>query len=139
MLEHSDVLTQFVDHLLARPSGPFAFRFVLQPVMATIFGVRDGIKDARAGRSPYFWLVLTDPNGRWARLKEGASHVGRVIGLSVVIDVAYQLIRFGWIHPLETIAVTFVLAFLPYLLIRGPANRIARLWLGDRPAGTAKK
>ena len=38
-----------------------AFRFILQPVMAAIFAIRDGMKDARAGRSPYFWTVLHDP------------------------------------------------------------------------------
>ena len=139
MLEHHDLLSQFVDDLLARPSGPFAFRFVLQPLMATYFGVRDGVADARAGRSPYMWLVFSDAHGRWARLKEGATHVGRVLGFSVVMDVAYQLIKLGELHPLETIVITLVLAFLPYLLIRGPANRIAKLWLDGRAARTAKK
>ncbi len=33
------------------------FRFILQPVMAAIAALHDGIKDARLGRSPYFWTV----------------------------------------------------------------------------------
>jgi hypothetical protein len=55
------------DNLLARPGGSLAFRFLLQPVRSTILAVRDGVKDARAGRAPYFWTVLSNPNERRAR------------------------------------------------------------------------
>src|SRR5215510_2410292 len=61
------------DHLSARPSGSLALRFFLQPAMSTIFAIRDGIKDARTGRSPYFWTVLSNPDKRRARLREGAA------------------------------------------------------------------
>ena len=40
-------------NLLDRPGGPMTFRFVLQPIMVTIAAVRDGLRDARAGRSPF--------------------------------------------------------------------------------------
>src|SRR5215469_13148771 len=36
---------------LARVSAPMKFRFVLQPLMAALVAIRDGRKDARAGRS----------------------------------------------------------------------------------------
>src|SRR5271168_4904658 len=49
------------EQLIARPTGPMAFRFILQPVMAGIVALRDGIADAKAGRSPYFWTMLTNP------------------------------------------------------------------------------
>jgi hypothetical protein len=42
------------------------------------------------------------------------------------MDLAYQLIELNALRPLETLVVAFVLAFLPYLLARGPATRIAR-------------
>ena len=35
------------------------FRFILQPIMATIAALYDGIKDARTGRSPYLWTILS--------------------------------------------------------------------------------
>jgi hypothetical protein len=38
--------------VLDRPGGPMAFRFILQPVMATIAAFRDGLKNRRTGRSP---------------------------------------------------------------------------------------
>ena len=38
--------------LIERPTGPMAFRFILQPVMAAIAALRDGINDAKSRRSP---------------------------------------------------------------------------------------
>jgi hypothetical protein len=43
--------------LIERPTGPMAFRFILQPVMA-IAALRD---DANSRRSPYFWTLLANP------------------------------------------------------------------------------
>ena len=34
------------------------------------FGIRDGMKDARAGRSPYSWALITDPTRRPSDLRE---------------------------------------------------------------------
>lgn len=114
--------------LLARPSGPLAFRFVLQPTMAAIAAIVDGLKDARTGRSPYFWTVLANPAERMERLREGLRSTSRIIALGLVMDAAYQIIVFRTFYPLEAVAIAIALAFIPYLLIRGPAARIARLW-----------
>jgi hypothetical protein len=46
--------------LIERPTGPMAFRFILQPVMA-IAALRDSINDANSRRSPYFWTLLANP------------------------------------------------------------------------------
>ena len=50
-------------NLLDRPGGPMTFRFILQPIMATIAALYDGVEDARTGRSPYLWTILCDPDG----------------------------------------------------------------------------
>jgi hypothetical protein len=117
--------------LVERPSGPMAFRFILQPAVAAILAIRDGMKDARTGRSPYFWTVLNDPAQRGPRLSEGFAAVGRVIGLGVVMEAIYQYLVLGAFRPLEMAIVVLLLAFVPYLLIRGPAARIARRKRGD--------
>ena len=59
-------------------------------------------------------------------MREGFRAVARVIVLGVVMDAVYQLIVFKWIHPLELIVIVLLLAFVPYLLFRGPFNRLAR-------------
>ena len=123
------------DNLLARPGGSLAFRFLLQPAMSTIFAVRDGIKDARKGRSPYFWTVLSDPNERRVRLREGVAATGKIILLGILIDGLYQAIEFKTFYPVEALKVALLLAFIPYLLIRGPVTRIARRWRRHAAAG----
>src|SRR5271155_2340586 len=57
--------------LLERPGQRMTFRFILQPAMAAIAALRDGIEDAKLGRSPYFWTLLTDSSKRFGRLQEG--------------------------------------------------------------------
>ena len=44
------------------------------------------------------------------------------------MDVIYQLIVFNTLYPGEAVIVAIVLAFVPYLLLRGPFARFAYLW-----------
>jgi hypothetical protein len=126
-----DVFTRFVSELADRLHGPFSFRFVLQPLMALFYATRDGLADARAGRPPYFWTIFTRTDERQRLLSEGWKAMSRVIGLGAVIDAIYQLIVFHWIHPLQLVVIVLGLAFLPYVLIRGPIGRIAP-WRRER-------
>jgi hypothetical protein len=48
------------------------------------------------------------------------------------MEVAYQLIVLRWIYLGEMALMVFGLACLPYLLLRGSINRIARHWLGPK-------
>ena len=121
-----DLLTRIFENLIDRVSGPMKFRLILQPLMAIIFAIRSGLKDAREGRPAYFWALFTDSAHRRDMVRDGWKSVGRVYILAVVIDVIYQLIVFRWVYPVEALLVAAILAFIPYLLIRGPVNRIAR-------------
>ncbi len=124
-----ETLGRFWTDLVGRLTGPMAFRLILQPVMAMLYAFRDGMKDAREGRPPYLWSILTHPVDRRSLLKEGWTAVLRVFTLGVVMDAIYQLIVFRWIHPLELVIVALLLAFVPYVIIRGPVNRIAQHWV----------
>jgi len=48
------------------------------------------------------------------------------------MDVIYQLTVFGTLYPFELIVIVLALAFVPYVLARGPINRIARAWITRR-------
>jgi hypothetical protein len=122
-----DLLTRILENLIDRVSGPMKFRLILQPLMAIIFAIRAGLKDAKEGRPPYFWAIFTDPVNRRDMLRDGWKSVGRIFILAIIIDAIYQFIVFRWFYPGEAILVAAILAFIPYLLIRGPVNRIARL------------
>jgi len=113
---------------LARASAPMKFRFVLQPLMAALLAFRDGRKDAQAGSSPYIWAVLREPRERRARLIHGLNQTARIIVLGLVMDVIYQLIFLKVFYPVEALIIALVLAFVPYLVIRGLAARVTRRW-----------
>jgi hypothetical protein len=121
-----DWASRFVSDLIARLSGPMTFRLLLQPMMAALYAIRDGIEDAREDRPAYFWSILTNPDDRSRLLSEGWTSVLRIIILGVLMDAVYQLVVFRSIHPLELVVVVLILAFVPYLLLRGPVNRIAQ-------------
>jgi hypothetical protein len=119
-------------NLVEEPTGPMRFRFILQPLMAAIVAIRDGRKDARTGRSPYFWTVLRKPQERVARLREGLNATARIFLLGIAMDAIYQVIVLKRFYPIEALIIALLLAFVPYLLIRGPVARIARRATPDR-------
>jgi hypothetical protein len=117
---------RFFHQLINRPNGPMRFRFILQPVMAAIAAVRDGRADAVAGHAPFFVTVLTKPEERAARLREALNATARIILLGVVMDVIYQVLVLNMYYPAESAVIAVVLAFLPYVIIRGLALRFVR-------------
>jgi hypothetical protein len=121
---------------LARPGGPMTFRFILQPAMAAAMALRDGVRDARLGRRPYLWALLRGvrgPEGRSGRLWQGIVSTARIILLGVVMDCIYQGLEFKTFYPAQAAVIGILLAFVPYLLLRGPMERIARNWVARRP------
>src|SRR5262245_26500288 len=122
-----DMITRFWSDLVGRVGGPFSVRFILQPTMATIYAFRDGLKDAHEGRPFYFRTIVGNPSLRGPLLREGAKAVSRVIGLGIIMDAAYQLIEFRWLYPTEMVIIVLLLAFVPYVIVRGLVNRAARM------------
>jgi len=121
-----DMWMRIAGDLAARVSGPMKFRLVLQPCVAAFFAIRSGLADARAGRPPYFWTLVTDPAQRAYMIKDGWKSVGKVFMLALVLDVVYQIIVSRFVYPGETIIVAFVLAIAPYLILRGLVTRLVR-------------
>lgn len=116
----------FWEDLIGRVGGPITFRLILQPSIAVILAIRDGLKDAKAGRPLYFWSLFTHSTERRQLLKDGWKSVSVVFIFAIVIDGVYQFIVFRWFYPGEALAVAIVLAIVPYLQIRGLVNSIAR-------------
>jgi tryptophan-rich sensory protein len=125
------VLQRFWQDILERPGWTMQFRFILQPVMAAIAALHDGLKDARTGRSPYFWTLLISRADRGARLYEGVISTSRIILLGLAMDTIYQVIVLKTFYPGEAAVVAIVLAFVPYVVLRGPITRIVRWRRGD--------
>lgn len=133
--------SRFWMDMVDRTDGPMTFRFFLQPTMAVIAALFDGIKDARAGRTPYAWLLTHASAGeRRIAWRQGITATTRILLLGVVMDVIYQVRVFGGFkYPNETFVLAVVLGFVPYLLMRGPISRIATRWQHRHDAPPADK
>ena len=112
------------DMLMGRTIGPMKFRLILQPAMAVIFAILAGLKDAREGRPPYLWSLLTNPADRHNILRHGWKDVRGVFIIAFVLDVVYQLIVFHWVFLGQALLAAFALAIVPYAIIRGLVTRI---------------
>jgi hypothetical protein len=123
--------------LIDRADAPMRFRFILQPLMAAIAAILDGLKDAQTGRSPYFWTMLRNPRERIERLNEGLNATARIILLGLVMDAIYQIIVLKQFYPAEAVIVALLFAFVPYVIIRGPVLRIERWWRRASPHRTS--
>ncbi len=121
----SEFLSTWWREIADRPDGPLAFRFYLQPIMAMMLAVRDGWKDAHAGRPAFLWSLFTEPAHRADSLRSGWKGVGRVFALALVLDVVYQVVVLKGPRPLQGLLMAVVLAMVPYVLLRGLVTRIA--------------
>ena len=80
-----DQLSRIVTDLVGRLTGPLTLRLYLQPGMAMLFAIRDGLKDARAQRPPFLWTVFTSREDRRALIRDGWKSIGRVYVLAFVL------------------------------------------------------
>jgi hypothetical protein len=117
-------LAQTFEALLGRLDGPLHFRFVFQPLMATLLAIRDGRRDARAGRKPF--RLLIEPAQRREVWSTSWKSVGKVFVIALIVDAVYQFKIFGWFYPGQALLVALFLAMVPYSLLRGPVNWLTR-------------
>ncbi len=121
----TDMIIRGWDNFLARPDGAVNLRFYIQPTLASIIAIRAGLKDARIGRPAYLWKAITNREHRAELLRGGWKDMRMPFLIACVLDAIYQIITHRWIYPLEMLFTATLLALVPYLLLRGPVNRLA--------------
>ena len=126
------------DDLVARMDGPLAFRLIIQPTAATLLAIRAGVRDARSGQRPMVGRLSPILFAGAICSRKGLKEITKVFLVAVVIDLIYEIIVFHSIYVGQSLIVTVAVALLPYVLIRGPINRIVRRWnrSARTPAGT---
>jgi hypothetical protein len=129
-----DVQQRFWSDIFERVGGPMSFRFILQPAMALLAALPDGINDAKHGHSAFFWTDRGDPTLRRGRLWQGLNSTARVVLLGISMDVIYQLRELDQFYPAEAVVMAILLAVIPYFLFRWIVERIARRWFAHQPA-----
>jgi hypothetical protein len=100
----------------------------VQPLVASILAIIDGVKDAKTWKPAYFWAVIVTPGQRKELIKDGWKSVGKVFILAMVLEVTYQVITHHLAFRGYLFVAAFALAICPYLLLRGPTSRIVRLF-----------
>src|ERR1700758_828720 len=99
----ADIFTRAIQNLAGRIHGPLTFRLMLQPMAAAFLAFRAGLRDAREGRPPYGWTILTHSGHRGEDFHRGWRDVWRIFCAAIIIDVIYEIIVFRWVYPLETL------------------------------------
>ncbi len=124
-----DVFSRGSDQMLGRVKGPLNFRLLATPTMVIILAIITGIKDARAGITPFLQKLFTEPAEWRATLKSGWVSLKKVIILAFVLDILYQFYVFRAYFVFQTVILVAVLAVTPYCIVRGITTRIAGIFL----------
>jgi hypothetical protein len=103
--------------------GRFQLRLILQPLAAILLGLRFGIRDAKAGKLPFF-QELAKKGNRGALVKEAARDAIIPLTVALLLDAILQHMINGRIRPLAAVVVGGLLVFLPFLIVRALSNRV---------------
>jgi hypothetical protein len=117
---------QFLEELPQRFTGPGRFRFILQPLIAILLGVRSGLADARTGNPPYLFGLLFTSERRRELLHRGMAAIRNLLAMAIILDIVFQWVLYRSVHPGAALVVGPILICIPYLLARDLTNRLAR-------------
>jgi len=116
----------FFEDMLARLSGAGRLRFILQPTVALVIGMRDGIKDAREGLPPFLLGLMSHTVRRCHLLRSAFMSVRDLVSIAIILDVISQFLIFRRVHPGAALLVGPVLIAVPYAVSRALTNRLSR-------------
>ena len=114
------------EKITARFHGPFHFRFLFQPIIAIILGLKDGKTDAKLNRPPYIIELFTNKENRRENLKNAFNSVAKPFMIGIVLDAVVQFHLFNSAHLYGAVLVGGLLVGLPYALARGIRNRLTK-------------
>ena len=124
----------FFEDIPKRLTGPGRFRFILQPLMAIILGIRSGLADARVGNPPYLYGVFFHSDRRSELLRSGLETVINLLLMGILMDAIFQWVILGASYPGAALVVGPVLIMGPYALARALSNRTVRSRVDKHPA-----
>jgi len=120
---------QFLEELPQRFTGPGRLRFILQPAIAILLGLRGGLADARTGNPPFLFGLLFDAARRRELLRSGVATIRNLLAFGIILDVVFQWVLYGAVHPGAAVLIGPILICAPYAIARALTTRVAG-WLG---------
>jgi hypothetical protein len=115
---------EFLEDLPRRFSGPGRLRFILQPTVAILLGIRGGLVDARAGHPPYLFGLAFVGAHRRELLRTGFAAIRNLLAAGIVMDLGFQWVLYRSIHPGAALVVGPILICLPYATARALTTRV---------------
>jgi hypothetical protein len=103
----------FLEDMPKRLTGPGRSRLLLQPLVATLLGIRSGVADGRAGRPPRLSGVLVHSDLRGELLRTGFETVVNLLLIGILLDAVFQWVILGVSHPGAALVVGPVLIVVP--------------------------
>jgi hypothetical protein len=121
---------QFFEELPQRFTGSGRLRFILQPMMAILLGIRSGRADAKAGHPPYLFALIFGAGRRRELLRNGLATISTLLAMGIIMDVIFQQVLYRSVHPGAALLIGPILICFPYMLSRELTTRIAR-WITE--------
>ena len=128
----SSLLDTVAERIIARIVGPMSLRFVFQPLVAVLLGIRDGAMDAKACEPPFIIDLIVDRENRRAKLAGVFKSLSKTIVIATVFDMIAQYLIFDQVRVIPAIIVGIFLLSVPYSLARGITNRIVTARISDQ-------
>lgn len=116
---------QFLEEIPHRFTGPGRFRFILQPIVAIVLGIRGGLADVKARNPPYLFGLLFGAGRRRELLRSGMTAIRNLVAMAIIMDILFQLILFQSVHPGAAVVIGPILICFPYTLSRALTRRLA--------------
>src|SRR5262245_41848996 len=116
----------FFEDFPKRFSGPGRLRFILQPLIAILFGLRCGIADGKEHRLPYLSALYSHGHKRKELLQSGLTAIGHLLAMGILLDAVAQLLIYRQVHPGAAVVVGPLLVCVPYAASRDLVARLTR-------------
>lgn len=131
----SDLIPSLAAYVAERFEGPLHARLIVQPFVAVMLALIDGLSDADRRRPPYLWSLRgRSGQDRRSLIGSAPTSLGKVFALALILDVTHQFIALRLIDLGDALLIAAVLAVAPYALIRGLVTRLATEPLDSRPS-----
>jgi hypothetical protein len=121
---------QFLEELPQRFTGSGRLRFILQPMIAIVLGIRSGRADVKTGNPPYLSALIFGAGRRRELLRHGLATISTLLAMGIIMDVIFQQILYRSVHPGAALLIGPILICFPYAMSRELTIRITR-WMAD--------
>jgi hypothetical protein len=113
-----------LEGLIARVVGPMSLRFVFQPLIGLLLGVRDGMRDAKAGEPPFILDLIANNENRKEKLSSLLTSLSKTVLIAVVLDIIAQYLIFSQVRITSAVMIAIIILVVPYSIARAVTNRI---------------